>query len=242
VIGFKRSINMASSQSDFAIASRIAHVEPLLGLPSKLSPAHTALVVIDMQNDFIADGGMVARSGRNVSAAQKLAGRLPDFIREARRAGLLVVFIRNVYSTERNFYLSDAWLEQAARKQSGSYTCYPVCAEGSWEGDYYGDVRPEPSDPVVTKHRYNAFLNTDLDTILRANGIRSLVMTGVATDVCVASTAREAFMRDYYTVMVDDGTATFSSQDHVAALQNFDRYFGEVSTIAEIAAIWRKNT
>jgi ureidoacrylate peracid hydrolase len=63
-------------------------------------------------------------------------------------------------------------------------------------------------------------------------------MTGVATDVCVATTAREAFMRDYYAVMVEDGTATFSADDHAAALRNFDRYFGEVSNIAEISAIW----
>src|SRR5205807_259148 len=56
-------------------------------------------------------------------------------------------------STERNFYLSDSWLEQAVRKQSGGYTRFPVCAEGSWEGDYYGAVRPQPGDPVVTKHR-----------------------------------------------------------------------------------------
>lgn len=233
---------MAISDSDFDVAGRIAHVEPLVGLANKLAPAHTALLVIDMQNDFIADGGLVARSGRDVSAAQKLADRLPYLIEDARRVGVLVVFVRNVYSTERNFYLSDAWLEQAARKQKGGYTRYPVCAEGSWEGDYHGKIRPESGDPIVTKHRYNAFHGTDLDTILRANAIRTVVMTGVATDVCVASTAREAFMRDYYAIMVDDGTATFSPEDHAAALRNFDRYFGEVSTIAEITAIWRKNT
>jgi nicotinamidase-related amidase len=84
-----------------------------------------------MQNDFIASVGLVGRSGRDVSAAQKLAERLPDFIAAARRAGVLVVFVRNVYSTDRNFYLSDSWLEQAARKQSGGYTRFPVCAEGA---------------------------------------------------------------------------------------------------------------
>jgi ureidoacrylate peracid hydrolase len=230
---------MPTSESDFEVAARIAHVEPLVGLERKVHPTHTALIVIDMQNDFIAPDGLVGRSGRDVSAAQQLAERLPDLIATARRAGVLIVFVRNIYSTERNFYLSDSWLEQAARKQSGGYTRFPVCGDGSWEGDYYGDVRPQPGDPVVTKHRYNAFLNTDLDTILRANAIRTVVMTGVATDVCVGTTAREAFMRDYYAVMLEDGTATFSPEDQVATLQNFDRYFGEVSTIAEIGAIWR---
>lgn len=230
---------MSAPESDFEVASRLAHVEPLVGLARKVNPSHTALIVIDMQNDFIAPEGLVGRSGRDVSAAQKLAERLPTFIAAARRAGVLVVFVRNVYSTDRNFYLSDAWLEQAARRQSGGYTRFPVCAEESWEGDYYGEVRPRPGDPIVTKHRYNAFHNSDLDTILRANAIRTVVMTGVATDVCVATTAREAFMRDYYAVMVDDGTATFSADDHAATLRNFDRYFGEVSNIAEISGIWR---
>jgi ureidoacrylate peracid hydrolase len=230
---------MAIFQSDFDIAARLAHVEPLVGLTKKLQPPHSALLVIDMQNDFIAPGGLVERSGRNVLAARQLAERLPAFVSVARRAGVLVVFVRNVYSTELNTYLSDSWLEQAARKQSGGYTRFPVCAEGSWEGDFYGEIRPQPGDPVVTKHRYNAFHNTELDTILRANAIRTVVLTGVATDVCVGTTAREAFMRDYYAIMVDDGTATFSLEDHAATLRNFDRYFGEVSTIAEISAIWR---
>jgi Isochorismatase family len=113
---------METRESDFEVAGRIAHVEPLLGLDKKLRPGHAALLVIDMQNDFIASAGLVGRSGRDVSAAQKLAEELPAFIAAARRAGVLVVFIRNVYSTERNFYLSDCWLEQAARKQSGGYT------------------------------------------------------------------------------------------------------------------------
>ena len=230
---------MAEPETDFDVAARLAHVEPLVTLEKKVRPEYTALIVIDMQNDFIAPGGLVGRSGRDVTAAQRLAERLPGFIATARRAGVLVVFVRNVYSTERNLYLTDTWLEQAARKQAGGYTRFPVCTEGSWEGDYYGDVRPQPGDPVVTKHRYNAFHNTDLDTILRANAIRTVVMTGVATDVCVGTTAREAFMRDYYAVMVDDGTATFSPEDHAATLRNFDRYFGEVSTIAELSAIWR---
>lgn len=231
---------MSVTETDFDILARIAHVEPLVSIERKVQPGHTALLVIDMQNDFIAPNGLVGRSGRDVSAAQKVAERLPEFIAAAREAGVFVIFVRNVYTTERNFYLSDAWLEQGARKQSGGFTRFPVCAAGSWEGDFYGEVRPLPGDPIVTKHRYNAFHNTDLDIMLRARAIRTVVATGVATDVCVGSTAREAFMRDYYAIMVADGTATWTQQDQDAALLNFDRYFGEVSTIAEISAIWAR--
>lgn len=229
---------MSTPESKFDIASRIAHVQPLMTLGNKVRASNAALIVIDMQNDFCAPGGLVAKGGRDVSAAQEMATRLPELIAAARAAGVLIVFVRNVYTTDGNFYLSDVWLEQAARKQGGGYTSIPVCAEGSWEGDFYGDVRPQPGDVVVTKHRYSAFYNTDLDTILRANGVRTIIMTGVSTNVCVETTAREGFIRDYYVVLVADGTAAYTPEEHKKTLKDIDRYFGEVTTITELTAIW----
>jgi nicotinamidase-related amidase len=84
----------------------------------------------DMQNDFIADEGLIAREGRDVSQAKEMAEHLPKLIKTARAAGVFVVFVRNVYTSEQNFYLSDVWLEQAARKRAGGYTRIPVCAAG----------------------------------------------------------------------------------------------------------------
>lgn len=233
---------MISHRTEYEVAARLAHVDLLDTLEKKVSPRHAALVIIDMQNDFIASDGLIAKEGLDVSEAQKLAARLPTLIATARQAGVFVVFVRNVYSTERNLYLSDAWLEQAARKRRGGYTTLPVCAPGSTGGDFYGEVRPQPGDPVVTKHRFAAFYNTDLDTILRANGIRTVVLTGVVTNVCVETTAREAFIRDYYVVLVDDGTAAYRREDHEMTLKNIDRFFGQVTSIADLCAIWgRRN-
>ena len=116
-----------------------------------------------------------------------------------------------------------------------------MCAEGSWGGDFYAGVRPAPGDPLVTKHRFNAFHNTDLDVILRAHGIRTIILTGVATNVCVESTARDGFMRDYYVVFTADGTATYAEDDHRATLRNIDRFFGQVADLAELRAIWMAN-
>jgi len=229
---------MTASQTDFDVAARIAHVKPLVGMDEKASPRHTALVVIDMQNDFIAKDGLIAREGRDVSQAEAMAQELPKLLKTAREAGVFVVFVRNVYTTDNNFYLSDVWLEQAARKRNGGYTRIPVCGENSWSGDFYGDVRPLPGEPIVTKHRYSAFYNTDLDTILRANGIRTVVLTGVVTNVCVETSAREAFVRDYYVAVVKDGTAAYSQADHDMTLSNIDRFFGEVTSIAELQTLW----
>jgi ureidoacrylate peracid hydrolase len=229
---------MTASQTDFDVAARIAHVKPLVGMREKASPRHTALVVIDMQNDFIAKDGLIAREGRDVSQAETMAQELPKLLKTAREAGVFVVFVRNVYTSDNNFYLSDVWLEQAARKRNGGYTRIPVCGENSWSGDFYGDVRPLPGEPIVTKHRYSAFYNTDLDTILRANGIRTVVLTGVVTNVCVETSAREAFVRDYYVAVVKDGTAAYSQADHDMTLLNIDRFFGEITSIGELQAIW----
>jgi ureidoacrylate peracid hydrolase len=229
---------VTTSETDFDVAARIAHVKPLVGIREKVAPRHTALVVIDMQNDFIAAEGLIAREGRDVSQAQAMAQELPKLLATARDAGVFVVFVRNVYTTGNNFYLSDVWLEQAARKRKGGYTRIPVCAENSWSGDFYGGVRPLPGEPIVTKHRYSAFHNTDLDTILRANGIRTVVLTGVVTNVCVETSAREAFVRDYYVAIVKDGTAAYSQADHEMTLANIDRFFGEVTSISELQSLW----
>lgn len=231
-------MSSSSLEDDFAVAARIAHVMPVKGLREKVDPRHTALLVIDMQNDFIADEGLIAREGRDVSQAKDMAKHLPTLIKAAREAGVFVVFVRNVYTSEQNFYLSDVWLEQAARKRAGGYTRIPVCAAGSWGGDFYGDVRPEPLDPIVTKHRYSAFYNTDLDTILRANGIRTVVLTGVVTNVCVETSAREAFVRDYYVVVVNNGTAAYMQADHDMTLKNIDRFFGETASSEDLTALW----
>jgi ureidoacrylate peracid hydrolase len=230
---------MTDRQAALAAAERLAHRPLLTTLEHKVDPVHGALIVVDMQNDFCAPGGMMDQEGADISAVQSMAERLPDLIDAARDAGVLVVFIRNVYSTESNTYLSDVYLEQAARRRDGSYTLRQVCAPDSWEGDFYAAIRPLPGEPVVTKHRYGAFHNTELETILRVRGIRTVVLTGVATNVCVETTAREAFMRDFYVVFTADGTACYSDENHESTLRTIDKYFGPVVRVAEVAAIWR---
>lgn len=231
---------MSTKPEDRKLATHLGHVAPLDSMKLKANPRHAALLIVDVQNDFCAPGGVLATEGRDIGEAMRVADRLPSLIEEARAAGVLVVFIRTVYTTSHNFYLSDSYLEQAARRSPQRHTSLPVCGADSWGGDYYGDVKPRPEDPVVTKHRYSAFFNTDLDTILRAHEIRTLIMTGIATNVCVATTAHDGFMRDYYIVLLNDGTASYRKSEHEMALEDIDRYFGEVSNMAEIVSIWKE--
>lgn len=229
----------ANPESEALQAARRLSNTALLGsLNDKIDPAHAALLVIDMQNDFCAEQGFVCLGGRDVSGVLDMAKNLPSLIAAARDSGVMVVFIRSVYSTADSRFMSDVWLEQAARRQGGGYTLSPVCGEGKWGGDYFGDCRPQTGDVVITKHRYNAFHGTDLDLILRSNGIRTVVVTGVSTHVCVETTARDAFIRDFYTVVVGDGTAAYSAAEHETALKLIDRFFGEVTTIKHLKSRW----
>jgi ureidoacrylate peracid hydrolase len=229
---------MHDARNDIGDESAPYHLAPLRSLEEKLDPRRAALIVIDVLNDFCADDGQMAHEGLDVSANQALARRLPELLDAARAAGALVVFVRNVYSTGRNWYLSEVWLEQAERRRAGSYVTRAVCPPDSWNNDFYGDVRPSPDEPIVTKHRFDAFLNTDLETILRANGIRTVVPTGIATNVCVETTTRTAFLRDYHVVLPGDACSTFSEEEHESSLRTIDKYFGQVVTMREVIDIW----
>ena len=206
-------------------------------LSQKVDPRHAAVLLVDVQNDFCAEGGALHREGMDLALVQAMIPRLERFVAAARAAGTRCIWIRNVYNTGPNHYLSEAWLEQARRRRNGAYVSYPVCEPGAWNGDFYR-VRPRPDEVIVTKHRYGAFEGTDLDLVLRSNGIRSVIMTGVATNVCVETTARQAFLKDYYVVFSGDCSATYSQAAHDATLQNIDQFFGQVATSDEIMACW----
>jgi len=206
-------------------------------LSEKVQPEHAAVLIVDVQNDFCAEGGALHREGRDLSLAQAMVPRLASFLDAARAARVPLVWIRNVYNTDANWYLSEVWLEQAMRRRKGNYVEHPVCQPNAWNGDFYG-VRPRPDEVIVTKHRYGAFESTDLDLTLRSRGIRTVIMTGIATNVCVETTARQAFLRDYYVVFTSDCTATYAQAEHEATLRNIDSFFGQVVGAEEIVSCW----
>jgi ureidoacrylate peracid hydrolase len=206
-------------------------------LREKVDPRHCALVVVDVLNDFCAEGGAMHREGRDLSLVKRMIPRLERLIEAARIAPLKLVWIQCAYNTGPNHYLSEVWLEQARRRRNGAYIEFPVCEPGQWNGDFF-QVRPLADEVIVTKHRYGAFEGTDLDLVLRSSAIRSVIMTGVATNVCCETAARQAFMKDYYVVFSSDCTATYSQAQHDATLANIDQFFGQVATADEIMACW----
>lgn len=216
----------------------------LTTLEEKVDPRNAALLVIDMQNDYCSSSGAFASVGYDPSMIREMTPRLVRLVSEARQSGVPVVFTRSLYNSKENWYLSEVWLEHKARRQKGIYVSTPALREGTWGAEFIDDLKPLQEELVVTKHRYNAFYGTDLEIALRARGIKSLVISGVSTNVCVESTARDAFFRDFYVVFTSDCTATNNGgvEAHGATLKNIDRSFGIVVTSGQVIDCWKKQT
>lgn len=211
----------------------------LIGVRNKVRPEHTALVVVDYQNEFCHEDGVFAKAGFDVSPLRGIQAPLLRLVVAARQAGVRLFWVRCTYNTPGNLYLSPAFLEHARRCWNGRYWEIPVCAEGSWGQQFYGKIHPEGGEAVISKHRYDAFVGTDLEVTLRAKAIKSLIVCGVATNMCVETTVRHAFCLDYYVVVPTDAVASWDKTGHEVALGNIRYAYGELSTVEEIVKCWQ---
>ncbi len=191
----------------------------------------TALIVVDVQNDFCHRDGAFGKRQFDLSHADRSVDNLLPFIEQCRRFGLRVVFVRTIHS---NWSDSDAWTSRMA----GAGREMLICRPDTWGAEFY-KVAPQPGDFIATKHRFSGFVGTDLNLVLRARGIETLLMTGVATNVCVETTARDAFNLDFRIILVEDCCGAFSAEEHAATIVNINKYFGIVGDsrlLAEIMA------
>jgi ureidoacrylate peracid hydrolase len=207
-------------------------VTVLRTLSDQLDPRHTALLAIDVQNDFChADGGIARRGGDLERVRTVVVPRLAALMRAASRAGVLVVVARIVQSPATS---SDAW--EALESDDG----VRLVVEGTWGADHFPGLPLELADLELVKRRHSAFAGTDLDATLRARGVRSVVLGGVATHVCVEGTAREAADRDFYVTVLEDGCGAGLAHLHETSLENVRRYFGRVETCAAVTSAWTR--
>ncbi len=196
-------------------------------LKARVYPAKTALLVIDMQRDYCCEGGAFDRIGFDVAPAQRLVPRLNQFLEKTRSILRAVVHLK---MTKIPGLLSEAMQEHYARR----------AIERKYDpayGEFYG-VIPSGEDVVIPKYKYSGFVSTYLDQFLRANRIETLIITGVATNVCVESTARDGFMRDYHVVVPRDLTEGTSVEAKDYSLKNIDLFFGEVVDSPELLRCW----
>ena len=215
--------------------------------PIMIRPAETALIIVDMQNAYASPGGYVDLAGFDVSGAPRAIEKIAQAAEAARAAGMPVIFFQNGWDPDYleaggpgspNWHKSNALKLMRRRPELHG----KLLAKGGWDYELVAELPPQPGDIVVAKPRYSAFFNTNLDSLLRARGIRSLVFTGIATNVCVESTLRDSFFLEYFSVVLHDATH-HAGPDFIqqASLYNIEKFFGWVSSTDEFRAALQAN-
>jgi ureidoacrylate peracid hydrolase len=201
-------------------------------LADRFKPGKTALIVIDIQNDFCHNQGSFAKRNFDLSHVEKAVVNLMSFIDECRQFDLPIIFVRVIHS---DWTDSPSWLGRFG----GTGKEMLVCRLNSWGAEFY-KVEPRKSDCVITKHRFSGFWGTDLDLILRSKGIETLLICGVVTNVCVETTARDAFNLNYNVILVEDCCGAYFPEEHTSTLNNIRKYFGIVADSKHLMRIMEK--
>lgn len=228
---------MSDSNGDFEVAARPS--------PLAFRVASAAIVVVDMQNDFGAVGGMFSRAGIPIDGIRAVVEPTARLIDVARRAGIPIVYL--VMQFDDDLALAgDADVPNRMKHTPlgiGDVVDAPdgtkgrVLVRGTWNTKIIDELTPHSGDHVVPKHRYSGFYRTNLDALLRDLGVDTLVFTGCTTSVCVDSTVRDGFFRDYRCLVLEDCVAEPLGSDatrsnHDATLLTIETLFGWVSSSA----------
>lgn len=213
---------------------------PNVTLPARpeaiaLPPAQSALIVVDMQNAYATQGGYLDLAGFDVSATKPVIAKIHQAVTAARAAGMQIIWFQNGWDDQYveaggagspNFHKSNALKTMRKRPELQG----TLLSKGGWDYALVDELVPQAGDIVLPKPRYSGFFNTSLDSMLRSRGIRHLVFTGIATNVCVESTLRDGFFLEYFGVVLEDATyqagPAFAQQ---AAIFNIETFFGWVS-------------
>ncbi|NIJ65840.1 MULTISPECIES: pyrimidine utilization protein B [Sphingomonas] len=207
--------------------------------PIRVSADETAIVVIDMQNAYASPGGYVDQAGFDIAGSAGTIGKIAAVLDTARAAGMPVIYLQNGWDADYveaggpgspNWHKSNALKTMRARPELQG----KLLARGSWDYELVDALAPKPGDIRLHKTRYSAFFNSQLDSTLRARGIRNIVFVGIATNVCVESTLRDGFHLEYFGVMLEDATHHLGPpMMQEATVYNVEKFFGWVSTTAD---------
>jgi ureidoacrylate peracid hydrolase len=212
--------------------------------PITIDTAKTAVVVVDMQNDFGSKGGLLDRAGIDNSMIRRAVPPTVRVLAAARKAGMKIIYLKMGFRAD----LSDLGPPDSPNSihQPGVGTTVRapngtesrILIRDTWNTDIVDELKPERADTVIYKHRYSGFYQTDLDESLKKFGVRYLIVTGCTTSVCVESTIRDAMFRDYSAVLLADCTGEpvgygLPRSNHEASLFLIAERFGWVSSSEE---------
>jgi nicotinamidase-related amidase len=208
-------------------------------LEELVDPAHTALIMVDMQRDFIEPDGVFGELGIDLSMYEESRPRLAALLAAARINGTLVVHLQNTALPGRmsdspaqirfNFRMHEEALH------GGPPLRYTI--PGTPGHEFTADFAPLPDELVVRKYRSSGFWGTNLDMLLRSNGIKTVVVGGCTTEGCIESTARDAMFNDYYVVIPEDCVASDDTAQHDASMLLMRHRF-DIATGDEIGLAW----
>lgn len=230
-----------------AVVCTTASTQNAITLPARpeaiiFPPEQTALIVVDMQNAYATAGGYLDLAGFDVSATRPVIDQINVAVKAAREAGIQVIWFQNGWDdqyVEAGGPGSPNWHKSNALKtmRQNPQLQGTLLAKGGWDYELVDQLTPQPGDIVLPKPRYSGFFNTALDSMLRSRGIRHLVFTGIATNVCVESTLRDGFFLEYFGIVLEDATyqagPPFAQQ---AAIFNIETFFGWVSDVGSFCA------
>ena len=188
-------------------------LEPAI-MAEATGPSRTLLLVIDIQVDFAAPHGAMGAYGLDLSGLGAVTDRIAILIAAARRVGVTVGFARVVTRPETDRQAMRLLYERTGRDPASAAIC-----RADTEGADYWVLRPEPGDLEIVKPLYSCFVGTDFAAMLAERGLDTLVLTGMTTECCVDSTARDAFHRDLNVFVVADACTAYDPEEHVAALR-----------------------
>lgn len=203
----------------------------------EFAPEKTALIIVDMQNDFCSKGGMVDAMGSDYARLCKPIEPIREVIDAARKGNVKIIYICCGLRPD----LADAdqvFLDAHKRSHApiGAKLGPPgeknigVWIKGTWNTEVVKELQPRPDDIVVWKRTYGAFQDTDLERILRNLKVDTLIFTGIATHMCLESTLREGFMKGFRVAMLKDCTTTFDDELQRNSERIIEFWFGYIST------------
>jgi ureidoacrylate peracid hydrolase len=211
------------------IVERVLARRGRLHLYDSLDPKRTALLVIDMQNAFVAPGAPI-----EVPAARAIVAPINRLTAALRKRGVPVIWVLHENQAGGRDWVGffDAFVAPGRRAEAAA-----ALARGAELQKLYPGLETAPGDLRLAKNRYSAFIKTDFENKLRERGIDTLLIAGTKTNVCVECTARDAMMLDYKVALISDCTAALSDDEHRATLENVIQQFGDVLSSEEALAI-----